>query len=64
RGLIGRRSTGKPAGGRNEGARRAAAGALGLMAVERERGSSVASAVMSFEHEGLAFNLLDTPTVP
>ena len=30
-------------------------------AVERERGISVSSAVMSFEHEGLAFNLLDTP---
>ena len=26
------------------------------MAVERERGISVSSAVMSFEHEGLAFN--------
>ncbi len=31
------------------------------MAVERERGISVSSAVMSFEHEGLAFNLPDTP---
>ena len=31
------------------------------MAVERERGISVSSAVMSFEHEGLAFNLLDRP---
>jgi hypothetical protein len=31
------------------------------MAVERERVISVSSAVMSFEHEGLAFNLLDTP---
>jgi peptide chain release factor 3 len=31
------------------------------MAVERERGISVSSAVMSFEHGGLAFNLLDTP---
>src|SRR5262244_3034100 len=31
------------------------------MAVERERGISVSSAVMSFEHEGLAFKLLDTP---
>src|SRR5271165_544506 len=30
-------------------------------AIERERGISVSSAVMSFEHEGLAFNLLDTP---
>ena len=29
------------------------------MAVERERGISVSSAVMSFEHEGLAFNLLE-----
>ena len=42
------------------------------MAIERERGISVSSAVMSFEHGGLAFNLLDhratrisqrTPTV-
>ena len=32
-----------------------------LIAVERERGISVSSAVMSFEHEGLVFNLLDTP---
>src|SRR6266852_4575918 len=31
------------------------------LAVERERGISVSSAVMSFEHDGLAFNLLDTP---
>jgi Elongation factor Tu GTP binding domain len=31
------------------------------MAIERERGISVSSAVMSFEHEGLAFDLLDTP---
>ena len=31
------------------------------MAVECERGISVSSAVMSFEREGLAFNLLDTP---
>ena len=31
------------------------------MAIERERGISVSSAVMSFEHERLAFNLLDTP---
>src|SRR6201990_1729685 len=31
------------------------------MAVERERGISVSSAVMSFEHKGLAYNLLDTP---
>jgi peptide chain release factor 3 len=31
------------------------------IAVERRRGISVSSPVMSFEHEGLAFNLLDTP---
>src|ERR1700704_4122072 len=31
------------------------------MAGERERGISVSSAGMSFEHGGLAFNLLDTP---
>ncbi len=31
------------------------------MDIERERGISVSSAVMSFEHDGLAFNLLDTP---
>src|ERR1700730_7685815 len=31
------------------------------MAIERERGISVSSAVMSFERQGLAFNLLDTP---
>ena len=31
------------------------------MKVERERGISVSSAVMTFEHEGLTFNLLDTP---
>src|SRR6201988_2487954 len=31
------------------------------MAIERERGISVSSAVMSFEPEGLGFNLLDTP---
>jgi len=29
------------------------------MAVERERGTSVSSAVMRFEHEGPAFKLLD-----
>ena len=28
--------------------------------VERERGISVSSAVMSFEHEGLALNVADT----
>jgi peptide chain release factor 3 len=31
------------------------------MAVDCERGISVSSAVMSFEHERLAFNLLHTP---
>src|SRR5579885_1921926 len=31
------------------------------MEVEQQRGISVSSAVMSFEHDGLAFNLLDTP---
>ena len=31
------------------------------MAIERERGISVSSAVMTFEHQGLVFNLLDTP---
>src|SRR5918911_5070999 len=31
------------------------------MSVEQERGISVSSAVMSFETDGLAFNLLDTP---
>jgi len=31
------------------------------IAVDRERGISVSSTVMNFEHEGLAFNLLDTP---
>src|SRR5713226_5199065 len=31
------------------------------MDIERERGISVSSAVMTFEHEGLIFNLLDTP---
>ena len=31
------------------------------MKVEQERGISVASAVMTFEHGGLTFNLLDTP---
>jgi peptide subunit release factor RF-3 len=30
------------------------------MAVERERGISVSSAVMSLEHQGLACNLLGT----
>jgi peptide chain release factor 3 len=31
------------------------------MDIERQRGISVSSAVMTFEHEGLTFNLLDTP---
>lgn len=31
------------------------------MAIERERGISVTASVMSFEHGGLNFNLLDTP---
>ena len=31
------------------------------MAIERERGISVSSAVMTFEHDGRVFNLLDTP---
>ena len=34
------------------------------MAIERERGISVSSAVMTFEHDGLTFNLLDTPGPP
>ncbi|MBY0429930.1 MAG: GTP-binding protein, partial [Rhodospirillales bacterium] len=31
------------------------------MAIERERGISVSASVMTFDHEGLTFNLLDTP---
>ncbi len=31
------------------------------MAIEKERGISVASSVMQFEHQGCRFNLLDTP---
>jgi peptide chain release factor 3 len=31
------------------------------MEIERERGISVSSAVMTFEHDGRIFNLLDTP---
>jgi peptide chain release factor 3 len=31
------------------------------MAIERERGISVSSAMMSFEYDGLAIKLLDTP---
>ena len=48
-----------PAGGR--GARRRWRGRSDWMAIERERGISVSSAVMSFEHDGIAFNLFDTP---
>ncbi|MCK6452440.1 MAG: GTP-binding protein, partial [Alphaproteobacteria bacterium] len=31
------------------------------MAIERARGISVSSSVMTFEHAGIQFNLLDTP---
>ncbi len=31
------------------------------MAIEKERGISVTASVMSFEHAGIAYNLLDTP---
>ena len=31
------------------------------MKIEQERGISVSSSVMTFEHQGLTFNLLDTP---
>lgn len=31
------------------------------MSIEKERGISVTASVMSFEHDGLSFNLLDTP---
>ena len=48
-------------GGRSQGAGERRRVRSGWMAVERERGISVSSAVMNFEHEGLAFNLLDTP---
>jgi small GTP-binding protein len=47
--------------GGGEGAERRRRTRSDWMAIERERGISVSSAVMSFEHEGLAFNLLDTP---
>src|SRR6202012_5156668 len=36
-------------------------GRSGWMDVDRERGISVSSAVMTFEHDGHTFNLLDTP---
>jgi peptide chain release factor 3 len=31
------------------------------MSIEKDRGISVSASVMTFEHEGLTFNLLDTP---
>jgi len=31
------------------------------MAIEKDRGISVSASVMTFEHEGMTFNLLDTP---
>src|ERR1700704_410619 len=31
------------------------------MSIERERGISVVTSVMTFEHDGRVFNLLDTP---
>jgi len=31
------------------------------MAIERQRGISISSSVMTFEHDGITFNLLDTP---
>src|SRR6185437_10360121 len=31
------------------------------MAIEQQRGISISSSVMTFEHDGLTFNLLDTP---
>src|SRR3990167_2603686 len=31
------------------------------MKIERERGISVSASVMTFDHDGLMFNLLDTP---
>src|SRR3546814_12982493 len=31
------------------------------MAIEQQRGISVTSSVITFEHEGIRFNLLDTP---
>jgi len=49
---------GDPADGRSQGERRRVRS--DWMAVERERGISVSSAVMSFERQGLAFNLLMT----
>jgi len=40
---------------------RAAAHAVGLDGIERERGISVVTSVMTFEYAGCVFNLLDTP---
>ena len=31
------------------------------MEIEQQRGISISSSVMTFEHDGLTFNLLDTP---
>src|SRR4028119_744616 len=42
-----------------KGGRRGAA--AGWMQLERDRGISVTSTVLRFEHQGMAFNLLDTP---
>jgi hypothetical protein len=50
-----------PAGGRSGGAGERRRVRSDWTAVEREHGISVSSAVMSFGHEGLAFNLLDPP---
>jgi hypothetical protein len=47
-----------PTGGRGEGERWAGSD---WIAVERERGASVSSVVVSFDHKGLAFGLLDLP---
>src|SRR6201996_3405416 len=33
----------------------------GWMEIERARGISISSSVMTFEHGGITFNLLDTP---
>ena len=52
---------GYPARRRGPGARRAAAGALGLDGGRARARQLGLAAVMSFEHEGLAFDLLDTP---
>src|ERR1700692_2565217 len=50
----------EPAGnGRAKGARRRTRS--DWMGIERERGISVVTSVMTFEHAGCVFNLLDTP---